>query len=69
VFQGVRTLDLGDDEGLFADGLGGSAHRVDVGRDSTNDWLTASTPCFSANSRQARSWPVNALIPRLMPAD
>ena len=34
---------------------------------STNDWLTASTPCSSANSRQARSWSVNALMPRSMP--
>ena len=34
---------------------------------STNDWLTASTPLLSANSRQARSWSVNALMPRSMP--
>ena len=34
---------------------------------STNDWLTASTPFASANSRQARSCSVNALIPRSMP--
>ena len=34
---------------------------------STNDWLTASTPFSSANSRQARSWSVNALMPRSMP--
>ena len=34
---------------------------------STNDWLTASTPALSANSRQARSWSVNALMPRSMP--
>ena len=34
---------------------------------STNDWLTASTPCCSANSRQARSCSVKALMPRSMP--
>jgi len=34
---------------------------------STNDWLTASTPCFSANSSRPRSWSVNALMPRSMP--
>ena len=34
---------------------------------STNDWLTASTPFASANSRQARSCSVNALMPRSMP--
>ena len=34
---------------------------------STNDWLTASTPAPSANSRHARSCSVNALMPRSMP--
>ncbi len=32
VLEGVRALDLGDDEGLFADGLGGGAHGFDVRR-------------------------------------
>ena len=33
----------------------------------TNDWLTASTPTPSANSRAARSFSVNALMPSSMP--